>query len=73
MAIVVIDGVVKTMATALRKDSNADPMVVARVTVEFATDSSGQEAIKKLVGMLDAPIRCQITDVQLELPRAAAK
>jgi len=73
MPIVIIDGVVKAMRTTLRTDTNKDPLVMGQVVVEFPVDTGGEEAIRSLVRMLDSPIRCQITDVQMELPKATAK
>lgn len=61
------------MRTALRMDTNKDPLVMAQVVIEFAADSGGQEALCDLVRMLDSPVRVQITDTQLSLPRAVAK
>ena len=71
MPVVTIDGAVKAIRTNLRQDANKEPLVVAQVVIEFPADSAGQEAIGKLAQMQDGQIRRQITDVQLELPRAA--
>jgi len=73
MPTVTIDGAIKALRTTLRQDANKEPLVVAQVIVEFPADSAGQDAIGKLARMQDGQIRCQITDAQMELPRAAAK
>ena len=73
MAIVTIDGVVKAMRTTLRMDTNKDPLVMGQVVIEFPVDGGGIEALQSLLRMLDSPIRCLLSDVQLELPRTAAK
>lgn len=70
MPIVTIDGALKAIRTALRADANKEPLVMAQVVVEFELDA---EAVGKLARMQDSQIRCQITDAQMELPRAAAK
>ena len=46
---------------------------MGQVVIEFPVDTAGQEVIRDLVRMLDSPIRVQLTDAQLELPRTAAK
>ena len=71
--IVTIDGVVKAMRTALKMDTNKEPLVMGQVVIEFPVDTAGQEVIRDLVRLLDSPIRAQLTDAQLDLPRTAAK
>ncbi len=73
MAVVTIDGIVKRTATALRNPGKDDQEVVGQVVIEYPMDSGGISALSLLLKMLNNPIRVQLTDLQLELPRAVAK
>ena len=73
MAVVTIDGIVKRTATAVKNAGKDDQEVVGQVVIEYPLDSGGVEALSRLLRMHNNPIRCQLTDVQMELPRAAAK
>jgi hypothetical protein len=72
MSLVTIDGSIKAMRTTLRVDANKEPLVMGQVVIEFPVDSYGTEVIKNLAPMLDSPVRCQITDIQTELPLKVA-
>ena len=69
MAIVTIDGIVKATRTAMKNQGKDDQSVVGQVVIEYPMDSGGVAALTTLLRMLDNPIRCQLTDLQLDLPR----
>jgi hypothetical protein len=73
MAVVTIDGIVKATRTSLKNAGKDDQEVVGQVTVEYPLDSGGVDAMAQLLKMLNNPIRVQLTDLQMELPRVGAK